>query len=322
MPLNSKEVLWVHPKYCRHHEPYPFTAETPDRLVVLREIPTKLDLPVYREGVGSIAPDSILLRAHSSEYLNVLFGSLDISRLRGMLYTLRNRKYLQWYLGTSNVSYTAAQVAAGAVRDGVEEVLLGNRRRVFCAVRPPGHHAGRERGEGFCLLNNVAIGALEARSQGARVAIVDFDRHHGNGTEEIIAHANDERLLFISSYQEDCKYAKRSMPTGTKSTLQRVPLPLGSGFREVLTLYTNKVVPAIRKHKPGIMLISAGFDLHRDDALRPRVQLDVSDFRDLTKILTGVADECGAGIVSVLEGGYTIPPLRECVTAHVQALGQ
>lgn len=325
MPLNPdpKEVHWIQPKFCRYHKPYPFTAETPDRLAVLREIPNLLGLPVlYSKDGGRHASLPILLRAHSEEYIKVLYRSEDKSRISGMLYTLQNRKYLQWYLGTSNNSFTAAQYAAGAVCDGVEEILNRNRKRVFCAVRPPGHHAGRERGEGFCLLNNVAIGALHALSVGSRVVIVDFDRHHGNGTEGIIAHANDERLLFISSYQEDCKYAKQPIPTGTKSKLIRVLLPLGSGHREVLTRYTRKVIPAILKHEPSIMLISAGFDLHQDDALRPKVRLDVSDFRDLTEILTGVADKCGAGIVSVLEGGYTIPSLRACVTAHVEALGQ
>jgi acetoin utilization deacetylase AcuC-like enzyme len=312
----KKPVLWFQPDVCKEHLAFPGTSEKPERYETVDIVLRENDFQYRNNGPANYHK---LRRAHSAAYLDTLAKTSKMSRFKGMGHALFS-PYLQWYTAPFGQSFEAAKYAAGAVCAGVKEVLTGNTKRVFCAVRPPGHHAGVMYGEGFCILNNVAIGALDAVEHGARVAIIDFDRHHGNGTEEIIAMANDERLLFVSSYQEGCKYAKEPTPKETSSKLVRVPLPHGSTPMEFFRLYDQFVFPALIVHQPDIILISAGFDLHRDDALRPKVQLDTHDYKILTWYITTAADNLGAGIVSVLEGGYTLESLHDCVSAHVQAL--
>jgi acetoin utilization deacetylase AcuC-like enzyme len=314
----KNQVSWYQPDVCKEHIAFPGTSEKPERHEIVEGIHMKNGYLYKSSGPAHYHE---LRRAHSSQYLGALARTRKMSRLQGITNALFS-PYLQWYTAPFGSSYEAARYAAGAVCAGVAEVLGGNTKRVFCAVRPPGHHAGISYGEGFCILNNVAIGALEARNMGARVAIIDFDRHHGNGTEEIIAEADDRGLLFISSYQAGCKYAKKPLPEETDSKLVRVPLPHDSNWLRVFDLYSQLVFPALMEHKPDIILLSAGFDLHRHDALKPKVQLDTDDYRILTSYINAFADELGAGIVSVLEGGYTLPSLHHCVTTHVDALSQ
>lgn len=311
----SKKVFWYQPEACEHHIAYPFTAEKPIRQTTLSELPGCRFVecqPVSMEQ---------LLRAHSFDYLETLSKTRDMGRVQGMIHAYFSR-YLQWYTAPYGESFKAAEYAAGAVCAGVNDILLKKTKRVFCAVRPPGHHAGWEKGEGFCFINNVAVGALEAISQEARVAIIDFDRHHGNGTEEIVASADNENLLFISSFQDGCGYASQPIPKGSRSTIQRFPLPLGSKGRGVLGIYSSHIMPLIEAHRPDIIMVSAGFDLHASDALRPSVKLKTYDYTDLTRQIVDSADRVGAGVISVLEGGYTIPSLIECVNAHVEVLGE
>lgn len=314
----SNRVFWYQPDICKEHLAFPGTSEKPARFETVRNVFEQADCQQRHNGP---AFHHQLRRAHSAKYLEALANTSKMGRFQGITNALLS-PYLQWYTAPFGNSFEAAKYAAGAVCAGVKEVLTENTKRVFCAVRPPGHHAGVSYGEGFCILNNVAIGALDAVELGARVAIIDFDRHHGNGTEEIIAKANKSKLLFISSYQEDCKYAKEPMPQKTSSKLVRVPLPLGSDAMRLFDLYDELVFPALMDHRPDIILLSAGFDLHRDDALKPKVQLDTEDYKALTWYINMVAGNLGAGIVSVLEGGYTLQSLHDCVSAHINALSQ
>ncbi len=312
----SNSILWYQPGECVFHTPYPFTAEKPARYNALLTLPDVLGYEVLQGGI--ISQDQ-LLRAHAPAYLAALERTISMGRLHGMYYAARS-PFLQYYTAPYGLSYIAAQSAAGSVCSAVNAVLENRNERAFCAIRPPGHHAGYAYGEGFCILNNVAIGALEAHARGARVTIIDFDRHHGNGTEEIIARANSDALFFASSYQAGCKYAAKAAPLDTRSITIRVPLEHGSDYHEVARGYQKEILDRIIKFKPDVILLSAGFDLHTDDALRPKVKLSTAGFGYLTERIVEVADSVGAGIVSVLEGGYTIPSLHACVEVHVRVL--
>jgi acetoin utilization deacetylase AcuC-like enzyme len=228
--------------------------------------------------------------------------------------------YLQAYTRVGEYTYLATLSAAGVVCDAVKVAIQKPSIRSFCAIRPPGHHAGRARGEGFCIFNNVAIGALYAHAQNARVAIVDFDRHHGNGTEEIIAHADTGDLLFISSFQEGGHtYANHREPQDSRSHNIRVSIPGHSDYVKVKMLYETKVIPAIKDFRPDLLMISAGFDMHHSDPLT-NLRLNAQNYGSLTNMLVAATEECGSGIVSVLEGGYNLQALRDCVRFHIKAL--
>lgn len=203
----------------------------------------------------------------------------------------------------------------------VDDVVAGKVTRAFCAGRPPGHHAGPASGEGFCLFSNVAIGALAALDRGvARVAVVDFDRHHGNGTQmTLLREGPREDVLFVSSYQEGCKYSGNAMKNHPH--MVSVPIAVGSSFAQVCSQYYRKVVPALKAFKPDLLLISAGFDLHKSDPLSS-VQLESKDYYDLTRLIVDAAksDRPDLPVVSVLEGGYNLKALKDCVGYHLKAL--
>lgn len=314
----ANKVIWYQPSECQGHIAFPGTSEKPGRQVTVGKL---LEKNGWELSHNPAANYHQLRRAHSAPYLEALARTVQMNLPKGVLHAAVS-PFFQWYTAPYGGSYRAAAHAAGAVCAGINDLIMERTRRVFCAVRPPGHHAGESYGEGFCILNNVAIGALEALGRKARVAIIDFDRHHGNGTEEIVAKANDPGALFVSSYQEGCKYAAGPEPKGTRSKILRVPLPKGGRGPEVWNLYRTVVIPALLKHNPDFILISAGFDLHADDALKPSVRLNTTDYALLTLLITQAADELGAGIVSVLEGGYTLSSLSECVEAHVRVLGE
>ena len=212
----------------------------------------------------------------------------------------------------------AALHAAGAVTLAIDKVLAAEVNNAFCAVRPPGHHAERHRGMGFCIFNSIAVGAYHALEQHglSRVAIVDFDVHHGNGTENIFE--NEPRVLLCSSYQ----HPFYPYSGGENVANQRVNMPLQAGassqaFREA---YTTQCLPALEAFKPELLLISAGFDAHQADPLAS-LALSEEDFAWITAELASIARKhCGGKIVSSLEGGYELSALGRCVAAHVKQL--
>lgn len=221
-------------------------------------------------------------------------------------------------------SHDAALHAAGGVIEAVDAVMTGRLGRAFCAVRPPGHHARPAQGMGFCLFNNIALGARHAQSKhGAdKVVIVDWDVHHGNGTQDIFF--EDGSVLFFSTHQSPWyPFTGHAEETGSgkgRGTTLNCPLPAGSGMKEIGAAFEEKLLPAIEGFKPDLIMISAGFDSRERDPLG-RFRLTDADFADLTRLLKQAADEhCEGRLVSVLEGGYNLEGLAKAVTAHVTEL--
>jgi acetoin utilization deacetylase AcuC-like enzyme len=221
-------------------------------------------------------------------------------------------------------SWEVAVRAAGGALSAVDAVLTGRVRNAFCAVRPPGHHANAGRGMGFCLLNNVALAARYAQCKHgvARVAIVDWDVHHGNGTQDIFY--RDGSVFFFSSHQWPLYPGTgRADETGDGAgagTTMNFPFPAGSGRREILGAVENALIPAMDRFRPELVLISAGFDSREGDLLG-RFTLTDQDFTDLTLAVMGIADRhAGGRVVSLLEGGYSLDGLASAAAAHVAAL--
>ncbi|TDR39762.1 acetoin utilization deacetylase AcuC-like enzyme [Tahibacter aquaticus] len=301
-------ALYTHAS-CLRHEPGAGHPESPARLKAVLEA---LDTDRFA-GVDRIeAPRATreqLLRAHSPGQVEAVFaqapqeGDVRIDADTVM----------------STGSLEAALRAAGAVCAAVDAVIDAQHERAFCAVRPPGHHATHAQAMGFCLFNNVAIGATHALARGLqRVAIVDFDVHHGNGSQDIFE--NEARVLYASTHE---------MPLYPGSGLRREtgvgnivnePLPSGGGSGEFRTAYRERILPALNAFKPQLLLISAGFDAHKLDPLA-NLNLDAEDYAWVTQELLDIARKHARGrVVSTLEGGYSLTALRQSVQAHVAAL--
>lgn len=221
-------------------------------------------------------------------------------------------------------SYQIALLAVGAVTAAADWVMGGEDRRAFCAVRPPGHHAERDRPLGFCLFNNIAIGAkyLQVKHGIGKVLIVDWDVHHGNGTQNTFY--ADASVLYFSTHQyphypgTGCE-SERGEAKGEGYTIN-VPLPSGSGDEELLAAFREKLVPAADAFEPDIILISAGFDAHADDPLAG-LRVTTEGFAEMTRIVAGLAEtHCRGRIISVLEGGYHPKAMPASVIAHLRVL--
>jgi len=198
-------------------------------------------------------------------------------------------------------------------------VMKGEAQNAFCAVRPPGHHALPDRAMGFCLFNNVAIGVAHALASGLeRAAVIDFDVHHGNGTEQIFA--RDPRVVMVGTFEYPLYPYSGVEPLGPN--MHNVPLRAGSGGSAFRVAMTDVCLPALEAHKPEILFISAGFDAHRDDPLA-NLQFLEADYIWVTQELVALAQKHARGrIVSSLEGGYALPALGRSAEAHIRALAQ
>jgi acetoin utilization deacetylase AcuC-like enzyme len=217
-------------------------------------------------------------------------------------------------------SLEAALRASGAVCAAVDAALKGAAVRAFCAVRPPGHHATRDAAMGFCLFNNVAAGAAQALAVHGlkRVAVVDFDVHHGNGTQDIFAH--EPHVLYVSSHQMPLYPGSGARSECGVGNIVNAPLSPGTGSEEFRAQWHEALLPRIAAFRPQLVLVSAGFDAHRLDPLA-NLDLDAEDYAWLTRRLAELADaHAGGRLVSSLEGGYSLTALRACSTAHVGAL--
>lgn len=221
-------------------------------------------------------------------------------------------------------SLEAALYAAGAVTTAVDAVGNGSLDRVFCLVRPPGHHALTDRAMGFCILNNVAIGAAHAcgKPDLGRPAIIDLDVHHGNGTQHIFY--DDAEVLYCSVHRSPfypgTGLSQESGREGAEGKTVNVPLAGGSGIDQYRRALTEIIIPAVKEHSPSLIFLSTGFDAHRSDPIGG-MDLTTEAYRDLTDIITQTAaGVCGGRIISVLEGGYNLDALAAATQAHLEAL--
>lgn len=217
-------------------------------------------------------------------------------------------------------SFQVALLASGGVIDAIDAVLGKKVDSAFCAVRPPGHHAERDRAMGFCLFNNVAIGARYAQQEHdlARVAILDWDVHHGNGTQHIFD--QDPSVYYISLHQYPFypgtgAREERGIGKGEGFTLN-FPLPAGTGETRYLQAFTEEIVPTLESFNPGLLLISAGFDAHKDDPLGG-MKLTKDSYAKMTDLVKDIAP-----VVSALEGGYNLEALARCTDSHLNALSR
>ena len=214
----------------------------------------------------------------------------------------------------------AALRAAGAVTAAVGAVLEGEFKNAFCAVRPPGHHAERDSAMGFCIFNNVVIGAAEARAVHglSRVAVMDFDVHHGNGTQHMFD--QDAGLFYASTHQMPLYPGTGARAERGLGNIVNAPLPPGAGSEEFRAAMEKIVLPAIESFQPELILISAGFDAHRRDPLAS-LEFETEDYYWVTAQLCALAESCcGGRVVSTLEGGYDLVALGESAAAHLAAL--
>jgi acetoin utilization deacetylase AcuC-like enzyme len=297
------------------HEPSPGHPEQPSRIGAALAGVGAVDTSLRAGGTPEPATDEDLLRVHTARYLALV--KAEVAARRPTLSTGDTE--------LSARSLDAARAAAGCVVSAVDAVMKGPIRHAFCAIRPPGHHASPGRGMGFCLFNNIAIGVryAQARFGVGRVLIVDWDVHHGNGTQDVFW--SDGSVLFFDTHQHPW-YPGTGLRSETgegkaRGLMVNRPLPAGSGRREVLAAFRDDLLPAAERHRPEIVMISAGFDSRRGDPLG-QFTLEDGDFADLTRIVCEVAREFAGGrVVSVLEGGYRLEGLKSAVGAHVKALG-
>lgn len=253
--------------------------------------------------------------AHSDGYLRTVINEID-GKSAGQLSTGDTQ------FGPHSLK--VARSAAGGLLNAVDDIVTGKCGNAFCAVRPPGHHATPDRGMGFCIFNNAAIAARYARQTHGleRVAIIDWDVHHGNGTQDIFY--EDGSIFYFSTHQSPWYPGTGSKDeTGAsngRGTTLNAPLPAGSGMKEIGAVFRGAFTRKMAEFKPDLVIISAGFDSRLGDPLG-QLTLSDDDFSSLTGILLEIAGEYADGrLVSVLEGGYNHRGLAQAVTAHVKAL--
>ena len=306
-----------HPGCLKHLMPNAH-PECPQRIETIANqlLASGLDGLLYHREAPAIS-DEQLLRVHSPEYLQRLASftpSQEATRFDDDVYLSRD-------------SLAAARFAAGAAVMGVDMVMQGKTDAVFCNVRPPGHHAERNRAMGFCIFNNVAVAAAHALAtyELERVAIIDFDVHHGNGTQDIFW--DDPRVLFCSSFQYP--FYPDTNIDDVPAHIINTPLPAtcrSQGFRDAISA---QWFPALEAFKPQMMFISAGFDAYIDDDMSS-ISLVEQDYFWITQQLRQLMDESKQyptneqcrGIVSTLEGGYDLLGLARCAIAHIKALAK
>ena len=251
-----------------------------------------------------------LIKTHSSNYIDQVNKS----------FPKKGYNFLDGDTIVSPGSKDASKDAVGSIITAIDGVQKKEFKNAFCAVRPPGHHAEKEKAMGFCIYNNVAVGAnyLIEKYKYNKIAIIDFDVHHGNGTQNIFY--NNEKVLFISTHQYPYYPGSGShKEKGKFNNVLNIPLEAGTSAEKYLNAYEN-VLNKVREFKPQFLLFSAGFDAHIDDPLA-QLQLNSEDFYKITKRTLEVSKSfCNGNVVSILEGGYDLKALQESTKRHVDAL--
>jgi acetoin utilization deacetylase AcuC-like enzyme len=295
---------------CMKHDMGRYHPECPARLAAIED-------QLIASGIGALvqrheAPEagtSELARVHPMEYIEAI---RETSPERGIV-------HLDPDTAMNPYTLTAALHAAGAAVHATDLVVGGKAASAFCAVRPPGHHATRTRAMGFCIFNNVAVAARHAleRHRLERVAIVDFDVHHGNGTEDIFS--DDDRVVMASIFQHP--FYPYSGTEDPAPNMANVPLAAGSGGEALREAVEQVWMPALEAHRPQMIFVSAGFDAHVEDDMA-MLRFTEADYAWVTRRIKDVAERHAQGrIVSVLEGGYALSALGRSVVAHLKVLG-
>ena len=304
-------AIYSHPD-CLRHDMGNWHPESPDRLKAIDDqlILARLEGLVERR-LAPLAEVPALLRNHTEGALALVRDHIPAE---GEFYPLDADTIL------CHASYQAALRAAGAALAATDAVIAGDIGNAFCSVRPPGHHATPREPMGFCLFNNVAVAARHALDVHGleRIAIVDFDVHHGNGTAE--SFRKDPRVLMASFFQHP--FYPYSEPEPITATSVNIPVPARSGGDVVRQLVREHWLPALHAHRPQMIFISAGFDAHRDDDMGGMALVE-ADYAWITREVMAVAREHAQGrIVSCLEGGYDLSALGRSVVAHLKVLAE
>lgn len=294
---------------CLKHDMGAYHPECPQRLIAIEnELKATGQLAQLQCYEAPLATTEQLVRVHTPDYIESI---QQASPAAGLI-------ALDADTAMNPFSLNAALRAAGAVVLAADLVLNGETDNAFCAVRPPGHHAESDRAMGFCLFNNIAVGVAHAIEQHhlQRVAILDFDVHHGNGSEEIFR--DNPHVMLCSTFQHP--FYPYSGATSTTERMINVPLPRGSNGGVFRQAVTDHWLPALDRFKPDMIFVSAGFDAHRDDDMA-QLQLEDEDYVWITRQIKALAAKYSHDrIVSALEGGYELKSLARCVAAHVRIL--
>ena len=306
MPVNH--LLFSHDD-CLLHDPGVGHPEQATRLVAVLKALDSSQFSILQRRSAPIAEINDLRRAHSEAHINKVRSAIPLVG--------------HWNLDAETVissgSWNAALRAAGAVCAAVDAVCTGQAETAFCAVRPPGHHAEADYTTGFCLFNNLAVGARRAQSvyRTERIAILDFDAHHGNGLQNIFW--DDPNVLFISSHRWPTDLITGSQDEcGTHNNILNVPLSPGSESRSFREITRDRILPALRDFSPDLLMVAAGFDGHQADPLCD-LNLKTDDYNWIAVQLRQFATTfCDGRMISSLEGGYDTEALAECVSAYMQ----
>ena len=298
----------THPD-CLKHEMGAWHPERPERLAAIEDQLIASGIGQYlQRHEAPLATDEQLARVHPLEYVRAI---RDAAPQEGTV-------HLDPDTAMNPYSLQAALRAAGAAVHATDLVLRGEAEAAFCSVRPPGHHACRARPMGFCIFNNVAVAARHALDAHGleRVAIIDFDVHHGNGTEDIFAH--DPRVLMVSTFQHP--FYPYSGTEDPAPNMVNVPLPAGAGSKQFRAAVSEAWLPALEGFRPQLLVISAGFDAHAEDDMAMLSFTD-QDYAWVTRKVKAVADRhAGGRVVSMLEGGYALSALGRSVVQHLRVL--
>ncbi|MFC5921032.1 histone deacetylase family protein [Neisseria weixii] len=308
---NARTVWISHPIFTQSR-PDTHHPESPQRISAIEAALKAENIwPRLQKTVAPEINDSRLALVHPRNYLRFLES---VQPQPGKIYRVDDDTVI------SHQSLEAARFAAGALIKAVDMVIQKKAHHAFCAARPPGHHAQSNRAGGFCIINNIAVAAMHAIAEHRlqRIAIIDFDAHHADGTLEIFK--DDPRIMLLDSFEADIfPFPKENIPTGRNPHIVHTPLKAGTDSRRFRTVIREQWLPKLKQFKPELVLISAGFDGHKQDQTS-YLNLHEADYAWLTHKIIQTASSCPGRIVSALEGGYTSESLGKSAAAHIRVL--